>query len=161
MARDPNALANARRHRLLALLSDGAFHSGEKLAKRLRISRAGVWKIVSGLRELGLDIESIPRQGYRLPRAVDLYVKDAIERAAAPQVRSALLRDEGAEYLPWLQLVEAYEEAKWQEVARLSEALRLDPTSIPDRYLEALQWTNDALADMDGDEAKPARARPS
>ncbi len=92
MARDPNALANARRQRLLVLLSDGAFHSGEKLAKRLRISRGGVWKIVSALRELGIEIESVPRQGYRLPRAVDLYDEDAILAAASPQAQQALVR---------------------------------------------------------------------
>lgn len=92
MARDPQAQANARRHRLLALLSDGEFHSGEKLAKRLRISRGGVWKIISGLRELGIEIESVARQGYRLPRAVDLYDKDAIVAAASRPAQSALAR---------------------------------------------------------------------
>jgi BirA family biotin operon repressor/biotin-[acetyl-CoA-carboxylase] ligase len=76
------------------MLADGEFHSGEKLAKRLRISRAGVWKIVMGLRELGVDILSVPRQGYRLPHAVDLYDANAIAQAASAEAREALVRSE-------------------------------------------------------------------
>ena len=92
MLRNAVSRSNARRQRVLALLSDGEFHSGEKLARRLRISRGGVWKIVSSLRELGIDVQSIPRQGYRLPHAVDLFDKAAIETAASPQARRALVR---------------------------------------------------------------------
>src|SRR5688500_8329315 len=92
MSRDQSSQSSARRHRLLAMLSDGTFHSGEKLAKRLRISRGGVWKIVSALRELGVEIQSVPRQGYRLPRAVDLYDENAIIAAVSTQGRNALER---------------------------------------------------------------------
>lgn len=92
MPRDPGSQAHVRRRRLLALLSDGEFHSGEKLAKRLRISRGGVWKIVSGLRELGIDVQSIPRQGYRLAHAVDLYDRSAILSATSADARDALAR---------------------------------------------------------------------
>jgi BirA family biotin operon repressor/biotin-[acetyl-CoA-carboxylase] ligase len=92
MPRDPTTQSQQRRQRLLQLLSDGAFHSGEKLAKRLRVSRAGIWKIVSALRELGIEIQSVPRQGYRLPRAIDLYEKTAIHEAASADARAALLR---------------------------------------------------------------------
>jgi BirA family biotin operon repressor/biotin-[acetyl-CoA-carboxylase] ligase len=86
--------AQLRQRRLLAMLADGEFHSGEKLAKRLRISRAGVWKIVMGLRELGVDVLSVPRQGYRLPHAVDLFDANAIAQAASPEAREALVRNE-------------------------------------------------------------------
>jgi BirA family biotin operon repressor/biotin-[acetyl-CoA-carboxylase] ligase len=92
MSRDPTTQTNVRRHRLLALLSDGAFHSGEKLAKRLRISRGGIWKIISTLREFGIEVQSVPRQGYRLPRAVDLYDKAQILEAASAQTQQALVR---------------------------------------------------------------------
>jgi BirA family transcriptional regulator, biotin operon repressor / biotin---[acetyl-CoA-carboxylase] ligase len=92
MPRDLTAQSEHRRQRVLQLLSDGAFHSGEKLAKRLRVSRGGVWKIVSALRELGIEIQSVPRQGYRLPRAIDLYDKTAIHEAASAKARAALTR---------------------------------------------------------------------
>jgi BirA family transcriptional regulator, biotin operon repressor / biotin---[acetyl-CoA-carboxylase] ligase len=84
--------ANPRRQRLLTLLADGGFHSGEKLAKRLRISRGGVWKGIRALRALGIDVESVPRQGYRLPRAVDLLEKAAILQAMPAATRERVER---------------------------------------------------------------------
>ena len=54
-----NTRTQARRQRLLALLADGEFHSGEHLAKRLRISRGGVWKLIGTLRAMGIDIEAL------------------------------------------------------------------------------------------------------
>ena len=73
--------AQGRRQRLLAMLADGNYHSGERLAGRLRISRAGVWKLVKSLQAIGIAIESMPRRGYRLPRPVDLLDRTAITRA--------------------------------------------------------------------------------
>lgn len=79
-----------RRKRLLVMLATGEFHSGERLAKRLRISRGGVWKIIRSLQALGIEVESVPRQGYRLPRAVDLLDRDAILAEMVPAVRELL-----------------------------------------------------------------------
>jgi len=76
-----------RRQKLLSLLSDGGFHSGERLAKKLRISRGGVWKLVRTLRALGVDVQSVPRQGYRLPRAVDLLDEGLFLQAMEPATR--------------------------------------------------------------------------
>ena len=70
--------SEAQRRRLLALLADGSFYSGQALASKMRLSRAGVWKLVQTLRGLGIDIDSIPRQGYRLPQPIDLLSRDAI-----------------------------------------------------------------------------------
>ncbi len=80
----------ARRARLLALLATGEFQSGERLAKRLRISRGGVWKLIRSLQALGVNIESVPRQGYRLPRAVDLIDRNAILAELSAAVREVL-----------------------------------------------------------------------
>jgi BirA family biotin operon repressor/biotin-[acetyl-CoA-carboxylase] ligase len=77
----------ARRARLLAMLATGEFYSGEKLAKRLRISRGGVWKLIRTLQAMGINIESVPRQGYRLPRAVDLLDRNAILAEMSPEMR--------------------------------------------------------------------------
>jgi len=38
----------------------------------LTVSRAAVWKGVKRLRGLGIDVEALPRRGYRLPSAVEL-----------------------------------------------------------------------------------------
>ena len=74
------------------MLSDGAFHSGERLAKRLRLSRGGIWKIVSALRAQGIEIQSVPRQGYRLPRPIDLYDEPAIVSSASTDARASISR---------------------------------------------------------------------
>ena len=44
----------------------GVYTSGEDLAAQAGITRAGIWKQVQLLRELGYQIESSPRKGYRL-----------------------------------------------------------------------------------------------
>ena len=84
--------AQARRQRLLTMLSDGALYSGEQLAKRLRISRGGVWKLVRGLRAIGVPVISAPRQGYKLPRPVDLLDRDAILKSLSPEARERVER---------------------------------------------------------------------
>ena len=85
-------IAQSRRERVLGLLADGSFHSGERLAKRLRISRAGIWKLIGSLREMGIDIQSVPRQGYRLPAPVDLLDEQAISEAMSAATRARLER---------------------------------------------------------------------
>jgi BirA family transcriptional regulator, biotin operon repressor / biotin---[acetyl-CoA-carboxylase] ligase len=74
------------------MLADGAFYSGERLAKRLRISRGGVWKLVRALRTMGVDVVSAPRQGYKLPRAVDLLDKSLIAKALSADARGQIER---------------------------------------------------------------------
>ena len=74
------------------MLADGAFHSGEALAKRLRISRGGIWKLVESLRSLGIEVQSVPRQGYRLAHAVDLFDKTTLLHSLTPSVRALIDR---------------------------------------------------------------------
>jgi BirA family biotin operon repressor/biotin-[acetyl-CoA-carboxylase] ligase len=57
---------------LLVLLADGRLRSGEWLAKELGVSRAAVWKGVERLRALGLEVQALPRRGYRLANPVEL-----------------------------------------------------------------------------------------
>lgn len=94
MAVPRKSQAQARRLRVLAQLADGEFHSGEELAKRLKISRGGIWKLIHTLETLGIEVESLPRQGYRLPRAVDLLQRKTLLEAMSPPVRDALSRVE-------------------------------------------------------------------
>jgi BirA family biotin operon repressor/biotin-[acetyl-CoA-carboxylase] ligase len=91
-AQTPKTQAQARRQRLLAMLAEGKFYSGEQLAKKLKISRGGIWKLMNSLKALGVDIESVPRQGYRLPHAVDLLDKDIILTSLPAASRSLLSR---------------------------------------------------------------------
>jgi BirA family transcriptional regulator, biotin operon repressor / biotin---[acetyl-CoA-carboxylase] ligase len=89
-SRKSKARTQTRRMRLLAMLASGDFYSGEQLAKRLRISRGGVWKLIRSLQALGVDIESVPRQGYRLSRRVDLLDKNAITQEMTAALRDLL-----------------------------------------------------------------------
>ncbi|HHJ16248.1 MAG TPA: bifunctional biotin--[acetyl-CoA-carboxylase] ligase/biotin operon repressor BirA [Gammaproteobacteria bacterium] len=54
------------RYRVIELLADGHFHSGEWLGRQLGISRAAVWKHVRALSGFGLDVHAVRGQGYRL-----------------------------------------------------------------------------------------------
>lgn len=68
---------------LLMLLADGRLHSGERLAQALGVSRAAIWKCIERLRMRGVDIEAVPRRGYKLPDAVELLEERAIRAAVA------------------------------------------------------------------------------
>lgn len=82
----------SRRQQLLQLLADGEFHSGETLASQLDITRAAIWKLMGGLRELGVQVESHARKGYHLPHAVQLYDVLHISRLLNPPCREQLQR---------------------------------------------------------------------
>ena len=57
---------------LLVLLADGEVHSGEWLARELRLTRAAVWKGVERLRAIGVEVQALARRGYRLAEPVEL-----------------------------------------------------------------------------------------
>jgi BirA family biotin operon repressor/biotin-[acetyl-CoA-carboxylase] ligase len=57
---------------LLKLLADGELRSGEWLAEAMGHTRAAVWKAVERLRALGIDIQAVPRRGYRLASPIEL-----------------------------------------------------------------------------------------
>ena len=59
------------REKVLSLLRQGGYVSGEAMSQRLGISRAGVWKAIEGLRQEGYVIASAPNRGYRLEEAPD------------------------------------------------------------------------------------------
>lgn len=63
---------------LIAMLSDGRFHSGEALGKKLGIGRAAVWKSLQQLPALGLEFQAVSGRGYRLSEAVELLDETAI-----------------------------------------------------------------------------------
>ena len=66
------------RYRLIELLADGKFHSGEWLGRQLGISRAAVWKHIRVFSEFGLDVHAVPGQGYRLSAAFQPLSEDLI-----------------------------------------------------------------------------------
>lgn len=82
---------NEEVYRLLHVLADGHFHSGEVLAERFSVSRAAIWKRVRQLNALpGIEIQSVRGKGYRLSESLDLLDADAIQARLAPDLRSRL-----------------------------------------------------------------------
>ncbi|MGH8040962.1 MAG: biotin--[acetyl-CoA-carboxylase] ligase [Rudaea sp.] len=74
---------------LAALHADRAV-SGSELARRLRVTRAAVWKQMQALRALGVPILAMPGQGYRLAWPFEPLDADAIRAALAASVRRRL-----------------------------------------------------------------------
>ena len=54
------------------------FRSGEETSKKLKVSRAAVWKEMQALRRLGYEIEAQPHLGYRLVKIPDKLYADEI-----------------------------------------------------------------------------------
>jgi BirA family biotin operon repressor/biotin-[acetyl-CoA-carboxylase] ligase len=78
------------RYRLVELLSDGQFHSGEWLGQQLGVTRAAVWKHVRALAELGVDVHAVHGQGYRLAHPFEPLRAERIRAALSPRVVTRL-----------------------------------------------------------------------
>ena len=68
------------RDKILDLLESrkGEYISGEELASELSVTRAAVWKAVTGLREDGYPINAVPNKGYRLAEETDYLTEQGI-----------------------------------------------------------------------------------
>lgn len=80
--------------KLLQLLQDGEFHSGESLGRAIGLSRAGVWKRLQGLEaELGITIFRVRGRGYRLSSPLSLLRTDELGEGLAPYGWKAVLTE--------------------------------------------------------------------
>jgi len=71
--------------RVLQLLSDGQFHSGETLGVILGISRTAVWKQVARWREKGLNIDVVHGRGYRWRSPVEWWSAEILRQHMQPE----------------------------------------------------------------------------
>jgi len=71
--------------RLVALLADGKFHSGEALGATLGLKRSTIWNRVQALGELGLDVFAVRGRGYRLARSLEPLDQDRIVAELDPR----------------------------------------------------------------------------
>lgn len=77
--------------RLLRILADGNFHSGEELGQLLGISRAAIWKQLQKLEEIvDLQLESVKGKGYRLLGGVELLDTELIMPAVSAPAKLLL-----------------------------------------------------------------------
>ena len=71
---------------LSALMAEAGGISGERLARRLGITRNSVWKAIGQLREDGYEIEAVTNRGYRLVSAPDRVTEAEIRRFLTAKV---------------------------------------------------------------------------
>ena len=64
--------------RLISMLADGQFHSGQELGEILGISRAAVWKHIKKLDELEIPYSSVKGKGYRLHEKIEVLDSEVI-----------------------------------------------------------------------------------
>lgn len=64
--------------KLVAILADGEFHSGEQLGEQLGMSRAAINKHIHTLREWGIEVVTVTGKGYSLSAAMQLLNEEAI-----------------------------------------------------------------------------------
>lgn len=67
-----NILEVGSLRKILDLLADGQFHSGEELGLLLGVSRAAVWKHLQKLEGLGIKLLSVKGRGYCIDGGLDL-----------------------------------------------------------------------------------------
>lgn len=77
---------------LIRLMGDGAFHSGEQLGEVLGVSRTAIWKQLRKLEALGIQVEGVRGQGYRLARPIELLDGALIVSHLTASARHALSR---------------------------------------------------------------------
>lgn len=80
------------RYRLIEMLADGRFQSGEVLGAELGLSRAGVWKQLRKLDSVGLEVQAVRGRGYRLSRPLELLDKSRIESEMSTSARARISR---------------------------------------------------------------------
>ena len=76
--------------KIIDILKDGAFHSGQVLGEKVGCSRTAVWKHLRKLEALGLVIETTKGTGYRIVGGIDLLDEKSIVGALSVEARPHL-----------------------------------------------------------------------
>jgi len=71
---------------LINLLSDNQWHTGGSLGDRLGVSRNAIWKQMTAIEGLGLEVERSKLKGYRLLNDIDLIDEHAVQQAVSRNV---------------------------------------------------------------------------
>lgn len=64
--------------KVISILSDGEFHSGEDIGNALGITRSAVWKLIKQLDTWDLMLESVSNKGYQIPGGLTLLEHEKI-----------------------------------------------------------------------------------
>lgn len=86
--------------KLVEVLADGEFHSGEQLGALLGMSRAAINKHIQTLKSWGLDIYTVTGKGYSLPTPIQLLNETKIlSQLKAPNLAVIPVIDSTNQYL--------------------------------------------------------------
>ncbi len=78
------------KYKLIELLADGRFHSGEQMARVLGVTRAAVWKSLRKLESLDVELHAVSGKGYRLATPLELLNADLIKQQLLPAVAAMI-----------------------------------------------------------------------
>ncbi|MCE2572303.1 bifunctional biotin--[acetyl-CoA-carboxylase] ligase/biotin operon repressor BirA [Motilimonas eburnea] len=78
-------MARDQVNRLIQLLADGQFYSGEWLGEQLSVSRTTISNYIKQAQQLGLDIHTVKGKGYKLADAIELLDVDVIKRESGQE----------------------------------------------------------------------------
>lgn len=77
---------------LLAVLADGSFHSGQRLAEQFGVSRTAIANYIQDLEQVGLDVYKVKGKGYGLARSLLLLDAQRIKQLQPPAASPVLVQ---------------------------------------------------------------------
>jgi len=98
-----------RLQKLVQLLADGQFHSGQVLAEIIGVSRTAIWKLVAKLQAWQIEIFAVRGKGYRIPGGLTLIDSDYLN----PQITSKAKLFSIVEVLPTVDSTADYLIRSW------------------------------------------------
>lgn len=81
---------NKTAYKILQLLANGRFHSGQEIAQKLSITRSGVWKAIQQIQQHGIEVHAVTGKGYRLVHPIELLDRENIYSLLNPNAQHAL-----------------------------------------------------------------------
>jgi BirA family biotin operon repressor/biotin-[acetyl-CoA-carboxylase] ligase len=100
-----------RLQKLVRLLSDGQFHSGESLAKYLGVSRTAIWKLINKLQAWQIEIYAVRGKGYKIPGGLVLIDSDYL----TDQILTKAKLFSQIDVLPTVDSTTSYLTRSWQQ----------------------------------------------
>jgi len=76
-----------RLQKLVRLLADGKFHSGQDLAENIGISRTAIWKLIAKLQTWQIEIFAVRGKGYKIPGGLNLIDKDYLSQQISDKAK--------------------------------------------------------------------------
>ena len=100
-----------RLQKLVVMLSDGKFHSGEHLADCLDVSRTAVWKFINKLQGWQIEIYAVRGKGYKIPGGLTLIDSEYLSN----EIKQKAKLFSHIEVLPTVDSTSSYLTRSWQK----------------------------------------------